>query len=272
MTGGYSNPTEYEPSAKIKVFPYSVSNTRISKAVYQLLLSKYSPMQNVFLAFLFFSFTSCSGQQSIAKMRPDEFEQAVKQTDIQVFDVRTAGEYNSGHLANALQADWTDQAQFMDRVQHLDKNKPVYVYCLVGGRSNAAANWMRSNGFKTVVELDGGINAWKAGNKPLEGKSNEPQMTLAQYQASIPADKTTLVDFGARWCPPCVKMAPVIEALRQSDKLNFTFINIDAGIHTSLMQELGIAPIPVFIIYKNGKETWRKQGIVSKEELMGQLR
>jgi rhodanese-related sulfurtransferase len=229
-------------------------------------------MRNVFLGLLFFNLLSCQGQQSVAKMKPEEFSEAIKKTGIQVFDVRTADEYNSGHIIHALQADWTNQSQFLDRVQHLDKSKPVYVYCLAGGRSNAAANWMRSNGFANVIELEGGINAWKAGSKPLEGKTEEPQITMEQYKASIPADKTTLVDFGAKWCPPCVKMAPVIDELRKSGEVDFNFINIDAGVHTNLMQELNISPIPVFIIYKEGKEIWRKQGIVSKEELLTQLK
>jgi thiol-disulfide isomerase/thioredoxin len=51
------------------------------------------------------------------------------------------------------------------------------------------------------------MNAWKKENKPVEGMSNIPQMTIEQYWANIPKDKTTLVDFGASWCPPCIKMA-----------------------------------------------------------------
>jgi rhodanese-related sulfurtransferase len=229
-------------------------------------------MRNVFFTLLFFSLLSCKGQAPAAKMKPEEFSAATPKTGVQVFDVRTVAEYNSGHIAGALQADWTNQPQFLDRVQHLDKNKPVYVYCLAGGRSNAAANWMRTNGFTTVVELEGGINAWKANNKPLEGKSDEPQMTLEQYKASIPTDKTTLVDFGAKWCPPCVKMEPVLKEVQESAGKDFMLLKIDAGVHTNLMQALGISPIPVFIVYKNGKETWRKEGIISKEELLEELK
>ena len=147
-------------------------------------------MKNAGFFLLLFSFASCSGQQdSSRKLVPDAFEKGISKQDIQVLDVRTAGEFRSGHIKNALQADWTDKQQFNDRIQYVDKNKTVYIYCLVGGRSAAAADWMRQNGFNNVLELVGGINAWKRENKSLEGMSNEPQMTIDQYWAKIPKDK-----------------------------------------------------------------------------------
>ena len=229
-------------------------------------------MKNVYFLFLFFSSLFCQAQPgSTAKMKPDEFEKAIAGNNMQVLDVRTASEFNAGHIKNSLQADWTNQQQFLDRIQYVDKDRPVYIYCLVGGRSTAAAEWMRNNGFKNVVELMGGINAWKTAVKPLEGNSNVPQMTMEQYKANIATDKTTLVDFGATWCPPCVKMKPILDELESTKDLNFLLLRVDASVHTDVMKALGIEPIPVFIIYKKGKEVWRKQGIVSKEELMAQL-
>jgi thiol-disulfide isomerase/thioredoxin len=121
------------------------------------------------------------------------------------------------------------------------------------------------------LELNGGFNEWKKERKSVEGMSNEPQMTIEQYWAKIPKDKTTLVDFGAGWCPPCVKMAPVIDELESNKDLNFLLVKVDAGIHTEIQKALNIEPIPVFIVYKEGKEVWRKQGMVTKEELLLQL-
>lgn len=228
-------------------------------------------MKNAFFALLFLGIQSCVAQSTDSiRLEAADFEKAIDNNAIQLLDVRTADEYKSGHIAHALQADWTQQSQFIDRVQYLDKNKPVYVYCLAGGRSAAAANWMRTNGFLRVIELVGGIKAWKTAGKPVEGNSPVPQLTLAQYMTSIPTDKPVLVDFGAEWCPPCVKMKPVIDELQQNKSIEV--IKIDAGVHTDLMKALSLDPIPVFIVYKNGKETWRKQGIVTKEELMAQLK
>lgn len=230
-------------------------------------------MKNVFIAVLVFLSFACNAQNDKTyAIDPNEFEKGIGGTGIQVLDVRTASEFNTGHIKNALQADWNDKTQFNYRVQYVDKHKPVYIYCLMGGRSAAAAGWMRKNGFEKVIELQGGINAWKKAGKPVEGSSNEPQMTVEQYKASLPGDKTVLVDFGATWCPPCVQMAPILEELKKDKNLHFTFIQIDAGIHTNLLKALNADPLPTFIIYKKGKEKWRHSGIISKKELEKELK
>ena len=105
-------------------------------------------MRNAYFLFLFFVFASCKAQQgTVSKVDPDEFEKGIAGANIQVLDVRTAGEFKNGHIKNALQADWTQSKQFAERIQYVDKDKPVYIYCLVGGRSASAAEWMRNNGF-----------------------------------------------------------------------------------------------------------------------------
>lgn len=231
-------------------------------------------MKNVFSLFLFLSLISCKGQvsTSASKISSAEFEKAIQAAGTQVLDVRTAGEFQRGHIKNAQHADWINRAQFEERVQHMDKSKPVYIYCLVGSRSSKAAAWMSDNGFTNVIELQGGINSWKMNNKPVQGASNEPQLSKEQFLASIPEDKTTLVDFGAKWCPPCVKMEPRIDEIKNDKALDFTLVKIDGGVHTTLMAEMNLEPIPVFIIYKKGKEVWRKQGVIPKEELIAQLK
>ncbi len=233
-------------------------------------------MKNVYSLFLFFMILSCRAQTgtavSSASAGPDEFEKGFSTSGAQVLDVRTPGEFKSGHLKNAMHADWNNPEEFKQRLQYVDKNRPVFVYCLAGGRSAAAAAWLKEKGFTQVINLTGGINAWKNAGKPVEGQSDEPQMTMEQYLSSIPADRTILVDFGASWCPPCIKMNPVLDELSKDPSLDFTLVKIDGGVHTSLMNQLGLEPIPVFIIYKNGKETWRKQGIVSRETLITELK
>ncbi len=229
-------------------------------------------MKNVLFFFLVFTFFSCKSQSGIqTAINADEFDKAIQKTDVQILDVRRTTEFTGGHIKNALQADWTNKEQFNERIKSVDKDKPVCIYCLAGSRSAAAAAWMRENGYKNVVELQGGINAWKSAGKPVEGLRQEKQMTMGEYTAAISRDHTTLVDVGATWCPPCVKMEPVIDELRKDKTLDFLFVKVDAGEQTALIKELNIEPIPVFIIYKKGKETWRKEGIVSKDELVKQL-
>jgi rhodanese-related sulfurtransferase len=208
---------------------------------------------------------SCKAQ-SKTNLTADEFEQAIAKDSVQILDVRTPEEYMSGHIKNTLLANWNDKAEFSRRVAFVDKNKPVYIYCLAGGRSAAAAKELRSEGYENVIELSGGINAWKAANKPLEGKTAEKQMTEEAFNSAI-SGKIVLVDFGATWCPPCKKMEPVITSLQKNNANLFELVKVDGGKDLDLLKKYAVTALPVFIIFKNGKQVWRKDGVATEKEM-----
>jgi rhodanese-related sulfurtransferase len=210
---------------------------------------------------------SCSSEAQKVNLSVPEFEKAIAQNSIQLLDVRTAGEYQSGHLKDAFLADWNNETEFMERIKSLDKNRPVYTYCLSGARSGAAAEWMNKNGFN-AYNLRGGIVTWKNASKPVEQVTLAKQMSMQEYMAQIPVDKTVLVDFGAVWCPPCKKMSPVLDSLVKTNGSQFILVKIDGGEQAEICKELNIDGFPTFIIYKQGKETWRKQGLTAAKEFI----
>lgn len=212
---------------------------------------------------------SCNSNAQNNNLSADEFEKGLQQDDIQLLDVRTPEEFQSGHLANALHANWNDDAEFESRTKALDKSKPLYVYCLAGGRSSAAASWLNKQGFTKVYNLNGGINAWKQANKAIEGISNVKQITMDDYLALIPKDKTVLVDVSAKWCPPCKKMKPIVEALQKEGN---TVVEIDGGDQTELCKQLHVTGFPVFIVYKNGVEVSRTEGLTEASKLKEMLK
>jgi rhodanese-related sulfurtransferase len=223
------------------------------------------------LSILISTATACNSYaQEKSNLDVQEFEKAIGNKEVQVLDVRTMEEFQSGHLKNALLADWTKKDQFIERVAALDKSKPVYTYCLSGGRSGAATQWLKEHGY-TTYNMVGGISKWKQEGKPVDAVVKVKQITMAEYQSMIPRDKTVLVDVSADWCPPCKKMKPVVDSLAERNKQRFTLVSVDGGSQDGLTKELSIEAFPTFIIYKNGKETWRKAGIVEAPELMKHL-
>jgi thioredoxin len=211
---------------------------------------------------LFISFHTIA---QVPAIKPSEFASAIKAQNIQVLDVRTADEYKSGHLEHALQANWLNKAEFNDRTQHLDKNKTVYIYCLSGGRSAAAGAALAAQGYK-VINMEGGISGWKNASLPVEGTGNAKQTSKEAYNGQVNSTNLVLVDFGAEWCPPCRKMEPVLQAFMKENSKKLTLVKMDGGVETELMKSLNVEALPTFILYKNGKEIKRKQGLVSKEE------
>jgi thioredoxin len=209
---------------------------------------------------------SCTAQNKTS-LTADEFEKGINKDSVQVLDVRTPGEYASGHIKNALLADWKEENEFTRRIGFIDKQRPVYIYCLAGGRSAAAAEKMRTLGYKQVYELQGGMNAWKAGDKSVEGKSNEKQMSIDELNTAINNSKLVLVDFGAVWCPPCKKMEPVLKRLQKNNPNKFSLVKVDGGRDEEILKTYKVTAIPVFILFKEGKQVWRKDGIVEEKEI-----
>lgn len=76
---------------------------------------------------------------------------------IQLLDVRQEKEYQEEHIAGAK---FIPLASLDDMLSEIDKERPVIVYCAIGGRSRVAAQLLAGKGFEQVINLSGGIKAW----------------------------------------------------------------------------------------------------------------
>lgn len=111
---------------------------------------------------------SCYAQEKkVELIAPAAFAQKMDEDKGQVIDVRTPKEYKTGHIDGAINLHVYDK-DFAARLDSLDKNKTVYVYCKAGGRSAEAVQSMKNKGFLHIVELDGGIDAWNEAGKPVK--------------------------------------------------------------------------------------------------------
>ena len=223
----------------------------------------------VFSFFGQLNFSSCQNKNTY-QLNAENFQKKLAlSSNALIIDVRTPGEFEGGHLSDAKNIDWNSN-EFEAEIQKIDKNNTMFVYCLSGGRSSSAANKMRSLGFKEVYEMQGGIMAWNNSGKSLTlpiNAINANTLNLDDFNKKINSKDIVLVDFYAPWCGPCKKMAPMFAELEkeQASKLNFVKINVDEN--KELCKTLGIVDLPTTIIYKNGKEVWKKSGLLEKAEI-----
>src|SRR5206468_12670432 len=83
-----------------------------------------------------------------------------------VLDVRSPEEFAKGHVPGAVNLD-INAPGFTQKAAQFDKSKTILVNCHAGSRGAIASAQLAKLGFKTVCNLDGGLDAWeKAGHQP----------------------------------------------------------------------------------------------------------
>jgi rhodanese-related sulfurtransferase len=86
--------------------------------------------------------------------------------DLLVLDVRTPEEYaQDGHIAGSTLLPLQELPQ---RLGELEKDQPIACFCRSGNRSRTACEQLAQAGFTNLVNIDGGIGAWKAAGYPVE--------------------------------------------------------------------------------------------------------
>lgn len=109
----------------------------------------------VYLAMFLLFVSSCAQSKSkpITELSQNDINNGI------LVDVRTPEEFRAGHIDNALNINWLGQ-NFAAEMESIDKDEKIYVYCKMGGRSAKAAHLLDSLGYKNVINLEGGYDAY----------------------------------------------------------------------------------------------------------------
>ncbi len=126
----------------------------------------------ILLVALFIGLASCkeSPETEIKVVSPEEMKSLIEMDDVQLVDVRTAEEHESGYIGKSQNIDFRSP-DFENQISKLDKKKPVLVYCQAGGRSAKCAQKLKDAGFEKVYDLSGGITKWKYKGLKVQTKS-----------------------------------------------------------------------------------------------------
>jgi len=103
------------------------------------------------------------------KLSPSDATQLINREDAVVLDVRSDGEFNQGHIVNAVNI---PQKSVQEQLSKLEKyrNRPIITACRTGQIGSGVSSALRKNGFERVYNLAGGLVAWEGANLPLVKK------------------------------------------------------------------------------------------------------
>ncbi len=101
-------------------------------------------------------------ETEIVNVRATDFQKLLQASKkAQLIDIRTAREYQMGHIKGAININFYDP-DFRKNIEKagLNKNQPIFIYCRSGNRSSHALKTFRDLGFKKIIHLVYGINDW----------------------------------------------------------------------------------------------------------------
>lgn len=98
--------------------------------------------------------------ETVAEMSP----QVIHDKAIQILDVRGISEYQSEHIPDVIHI---HMGKVIENLENIPRDKPLAVQCGGGLRSQIALSVLERQGFTNLINLAGGIGAWKQANLPL---------------------------------------------------------------------------------------------------------
>jgi rhodanese-related sulfurtransferase len=212
--------------------------------------------KNIFYLFCIFFTVKTSAQQRDTGLlvSPAKFIELSANTDTSfIFDVRTREEYNKTHIRNAVLIDSVLPEKVLTQAK--SGKAVVLLYSIANGRSVQLAKKLRKEGYAGIYALDGGIASWISGGQPFysQGKA----ANVAAFKKSLLTDSLVIVDVASAYCPPCIKVARIIDSFAGQHP-GYKIIKLDIDRDALLIAQLKIAAaLPAVVLYKSGNEVWR---------------
>ena len=95
---------------------------------------------------------------------------------------------------------------------------------------------------------------------------------MSKFSEIINQDKPVLVDFFATWCGPCKALAPILKQVKDALGENVSIITIDVDKNQPLANKYQVRGVPTMLLFKDGKQLWRKSGALPKHEIVSAIK
>jgi thioredoxin 1 len=99
--------------------------------------------------------------------------------------------------------------------------------------------------------------------------ANLQSLQMSDFSSKVQkSNLPVILDFGAEWCSPCKRMAPILEKLAEEWTEKAMFYTVDADANTDLVSQFRVMSLPTLVLVKDGKEVARTVGLQNREKLV----
>ncbi len=118
--------------------------------------------------------------------------------------------------------------------------------------------------------IEGGQSGEGPGPQAGEpGASPVQEVTEANFNQEVLSSPTpVLVEFGAKWCVPCKKMAPILEKLASEYQGRLKVVSVDVDENHNLADQYTQSGLPTFVIFQGGRAREMTSGYMPEQGLL----
>jgi hydroxyacylglutathione hydrolase len=102
---------------------------------------------------------------TLPQVTVQDLRESLAHNAVTVLDVRNQNEWNAGHIDGAQHI---TLGYLADHLAEIPRDKPIVLHCEGGGRSAIGASVLKAHGIDNVINLTGGMSAWRKANLPVE--------------------------------------------------------------------------------------------------------
>lgn len=85
------------------------------------------------------------------------------------------------------------------------------------------------------------------------------------FRNAIRQQGVTLVEFGAKWCPPCKVLLPILDELQQEEGDRVSILQVDCDESPDMASQFGVMSMPTVIVFHNGEPVDKFIGLRPKD-------
>lgn len=228
---------------------------------------------------LLFSFSAYS--QTISPTQADTLiKHHFADSSFLILDVRTPGEYASGHLQNSTNLDYNGGV-FTAQLSSLDKTKLYLIHCQSGGRSGLAYNDMISAGFSKVYNMSGGYSSWNSQGFPKTSSTQKSLVRILDAPAfynklnSKSSPSTYIADLrpSANYSQAHIELAENIDSALTNIKtftaakgdVWFVYGNALTAADSAALYKAYLNPCKEIYVLKDGFQAWQTAGYATTD-------
>jgi len=92
-----------------------------------------------------------------------------------------------------------------------------------------------------------------------------------EFHEAVATGKFILVDFYADWCEPCKWLDVILKEIDERGVVDVEILKVNTDTHLDLTHELNLKSVPVLMVFKEGKLSWRMTGFLTTDEMIEKL-